>query len=262
MKVTLLARHIGPLKNADIVLTEDNYLKAADALVRVHASETRAAAGHAGTGGGECSERRGATGGRVDFAYAKECSGDMCERAEVTACANASALGDDRVDAVVEEIDEALQRDAPDTAEAAGESLDPQEHHASDNHLRQRVPNAAGMGDHEPVLQLLCIVCRDARVAIGAEAGGDTVDALSRAGGAGNDVGGAVYAEGRIVREFHLQVAEEHRFDLRCRQRKVANHEFQHLSSGAWPAAWQREQSGCARRGGRQASEAAEDGIG
>ena len=118
----------------------------------------------------------------------------MRQGAEVSAGAHAAALRDDGVDAGVEQVDEALQGYAPDAAEAAREGLDAQEHHASDDDLRERVTDAAGVGDHEPVLELLGIVRRDAGIAVGAEAGGDAVDALTGAGGAGNDVGGAVDA--------------------------------------------------------------------
>ena len=122
----------------------------------------------------------------------------MCERTEIAARTDAPALGHDGMDAGVEQVDEALQGDASDAAEAARECLDAQEHHASDDDLRERVTDAAGMGDHEPVLELLCVVRRDAGIAVGAEACGDAVDALGGSGGAGDDVGGAVDEAGSV----------------------------------------------------------------
>ena len=83
------------------------------------------------------------------------------KRREIATRANRAAARHARVDAVVEEVQQPLERRAPDAREALGQDVRPQRHRGTDGSNRQGVTDAGGVAAQEVHLQRAERVTRD-----------------------------------------------------------------------------------------------------
>ena len=110
------------------------------------------------------------------LALADERERQVGERGEIAARADRALRRDERVDAAVEQRDQALERLEPDAGVALGEHVGAQQHQRARLGLLERRADARGVRAHQVHLQLAQAVVGDADLGEAAEAGGDAVD--------------------------------------------------------------------------------------
>ena len=97
------------------------------------------------------------------LALADEDERQVGERREIAARADRAAARHARVDAVVEQVEQPLERLAPDAGEALGEHVRAQRHRGAHGADRQRVADAGGVAAQQVHLQRAERVARDGR---------------------------------------------------------------------------------------------------
>ena len=110
------------------------------------------------------------------FPFADQDQGEVGERRQVAAGADRAALGDDGVDAAVEQFAEQLDDLGPDAGMALGQDVGPEEDRRAGFRLADGVSRAQGVAPEQVRLQRVAIGASDEDVAQRAEAGADAVD--------------------------------------------------------------------------------------
>ena len=110
------------------------------------------------------------------IAFADEHQRQVGERREVAAGANRAAARDARVDAVVEKVDQPLERRPPDAGETLGKDVGAERHRGANLAHGQRLTDAGGVTAEQVDLQCSKRLSRDRGFGQRAEAGVDAVD--------------------------------------------------------------------------------------
>jgi hypothetical protein len=182
---------------------------------------------HQGFQAGFC-ERSGGRHGApfvLHHAMADDGQCQMGQGSEVARGAHAALAGHDRVDALAQQLQEAVDEFGPTAGVAEGQRVRPEQQHGPHDLGRQGLADASGVTQEQAFLQLSGALRRHIGGGQRAEAGGDSVDDLAAGHQALDDGARLGHARAGLIRELDRAIAPCDGFDVGHRQLGTIEHE-------------------------------------